>query len=161
MKGLRSLEGGDFDASALQGQVVLISNVASACGYTKSNYESFKRLTEDLGPRGFVVLAQPSNQFGKQEPGSAKEIREFVSSCRVVNVPLLEKADVTGANVTPLYAALLKATGTEHVAVGWNFETKFLVARDGVSVERFVKAFDTEKLRPNIEALLKEPAPSA
>ena len=160
MKDLKALDGSSFDASELKGRVVLITNVASACGYTRANYDAFKRLTSDYGSQGLVILAQPSNQFGKQEPGTPKEIRDFVQSCGVHSVPLLQKGDVKGDDITPLYKALLEATATESVAIDWNFATKLLVARDGVSVERFDKAFDTEKLRPNIDALLKEHAPA-
>ena len=132
---MTTLEGRPYDASALKGKVVLITNVACACGYTKSNYEQLVAL--DAKHKGELqILAFPSNEFGGQESGSPKQIRDFVSE-KGVKFTMLEKTEVNGPGAHPVYQALKEATSGDDVK--WNFETKFLVARDGVSVTRFNK----------------------
>ena len=147
---LRTLEGAPFDAAVLRGKVVLITNVACACGYTKSNYEQLVAL--DAKHKGELqILAFPSNEFGGQESGSPKDIRDFVSS-KGVKFNMMEKCEVNGPNAHPLYKQLKEATDPSDVK--WNFETKFLVARDGVSVTRFNKAFNNDRLEADIAARL-------
>lgn len=153
MKGLRGLDGNEFDPSFLKGKVVLVKNVASACGYTAGNYASFSTLRKQLGARGLEIVGVPSNDFN-QEQGSAADIRATCSRYDATDVVLMEKASVNGPGRSPLFGALARATGTEDMAVTWNFETAFLVARDGVSVERYEKAYNTDALRGRIEELL-------
>lgn len=153
----------DFSANALtgepvalkqfEGQVLLIVNTASACGFTPQ-YEGLEKLQRDFAPRGFSVLGFPCNQFGAQEHGDAKEIESF---CRInyhVTFPLFEKIDVNGAHAHPLYNHLKsEKSGLLGSGIKWNF-TKFLIDRSGRVVERFSPTTKPESLREKIEALL-------
>ena len=108
-------------------QVTLLVNVASACGYTPQ-YAGLQRIYTKYKGQGFAVLGFPSNDFGRQEPGSAEEIREFCSSKYRVDFPMFEKVQTkTGPGQAPIYAALARATG---VLPSWNFG-KYLVSRSG------------------------------
>ncbi len=151
---LVTLEGAETTLGAYRGQVLLIVNVASRCGFTPQ-YAGLEALQRRYGPRGFTVLGFPCNQFAGQEPGDAAQIREFCSLKYDVTFPLFAKIDVNGERAHPLYRALkARATGllgTE--AIKWNF-TKFLVGRDGESVERFAPNVAPEALAERIEALL-------
>lgn len=114
------------------GKVVLVVNTASYCGYTKQ-YEGLEKLYAKYSPKGLVVLGFPSNDFGKQEPGSAKEIADFCYNTYGVKFPMFAKTSVAGANANALHTSLSKATGKEPK---WNF-TKYLIDRNGKVVEHF------------------------
>lgn len=114
------------------GKVVLVVNTASFCGYT-SQYKSLETLYTRYQGRGLVVLGFPSNDFGAQEPGSAKEIADFCENTFGVRFPMFAKSRVVpsaGAGQNPLFAELTRATGQ---APKWNFH-KYVIARDGRSV---------------------------
>ncbi|WP_267392908.1 MULTISPECIES: glutathione peroxidase [unclassified Sphingomonas] len=136
------------------GQVLLIVNTASQCGFTPQ-YEGLEALQRQLGPRGFSVLAFPCNQFGAQEPGDAAEIASFCSLTYDVTFPLFAKVDVNGAGADPLFVRLKTAApgllGSK--AIKWNF-TKFLVDRQGTIVRRYGPATKPEAITRDIEALL-------
>ena len=117
---------------AYAGQVLLIVNTASKCGYTPQ-YEGLESLHQRYASQGFSVLGFPSNDFKGQEPGSEKEIQEFCTLTYGVKFPMFEKVVVTGDNATPLYKSLAQATGT---APAWNFH-KYLIGRDGRVVANF------------------------
>ena len=108
------------------GKVLLVVNTASYCGFT-SQYEGLEALHAKYQSKGLVVLGFPSNQFGKQEPGSSKEIADFCFNTYGVKFPMFSKSDVKGSGRNPLYTDLLKATQVEPK---WNFH-KFLVDRSG------------------------------
>lgn len=131
------LAGGAEKLSAYKGQVVLVVNVASKCGFTPQ-YEGLEALYRQYKEDGFAVLGFPSNQFGEQEPGDAEEIANFCSLTYDVTFPMFEKVDVNGADAHPLYKWLKSEkpglAGTKNIK--WNF-TKFLVDRDGKVVQRF------------------------
>ena len=134
---LLTLAGTPLDASALDGQAVLVVNVASRCGLTPQ-YAGLERLQERYSERGFTVLGVPCDQFAGQEPGSAEEIQTFCSTTYGVSFPLTEKLEVNGPARHPLYSTL---SDTEDAAgeagdVQWNFE-KFLIAPGGEVVNRF------------------------
>ncbi|TQM10572.1 glutathione peroxidase [Pseudoxanthomonas sp. 3HH-4] len=114
------------------GQVLLVVNTASKCGYTPQ-YEGLESLHQRYAGQGFAVLGFPSNDFRGQEPGSEKEIQEFCTLTYGVKFPMFEKVTVTGEQATPLYRSLAQATGT---APGWNFH-KYLISRDGRVVANF------------------------
>jgi glutathione peroxidase len=120
------------DLCQYAGKVVLVVNTASFCGYTKQ-YEGLEALYAKYSKQGLVVLGFPSNDFGKQEPGSAKEIADFCYNTYGVKFPMFAKSSVTGANVNPLHANLIKQTGKEPK---WNF-TKYLIDRNGKVIEHF------------------------
>ena len=120
------------DLCQYSGKVVLVVNTASFCGFT-SQYQGLEALYAKYSKQGLVVLGFPSNDFGKQEPGSAKEIADFCYSTYGVKFPMFAKSSVTGANVNPLHANLIKLTGKEPK---WNF-TKYLIDRHGKVIEYF------------------------
>ena len=120
------------DLCQYAGKVVLVVNTASYCGFTKQ-YEGLEKLYAKYGGRGLVVLGFPSNDFGKQEPGNAKEIADFCFNTYGVKFPMFAKSAVTGPEANPLHASLTKATGQ---APKWNF-TKYLIGRDGKVIEHF------------------------
>lgn len=114
------------------GKVVLVVNTASYCGFTKQ-YEGLEALYAQYQARGLVVLGFPSNDFGKQEPGSSKEIADFCFNTYGVKFPMFSKSVVSGAGRNPLYASLLNATGK---SPQWNFH-KYLIDRSGKGVTSF------------------------
>ena len=137
-----------------RGQVMLIVNTASKCGFTPQ-YEGLEALHEGYAGKGLAVLGFPCNQFGSQEPGDAAEIANFCSLTYDVNFPMFAKIDVNGTAAHPLYRYLKQQAkgllGTERIK--WNF-TKFLVDRSGHVVARFAPTAKPEALRPAIEKLL-------
>lgn len=132
------------DLCQYAGKVVLVVNTASYCGFTKQ-YEGLEKLYAKYGGRGLVVLGFPSNDFGKQEPGNAKEIADFCFNTYGVKFPMFAKSSVTGPEANPLHASLTKATGQ---APKWNF-TKYLIGRDGKVLEYF-----PSKVTPEAPALV-------
>lgn len=130
------------------GQVLLVVNVASRCGYTRQ-YAGLQVLQDTYGPRGFSVLAFPCNDFGAQEPGSLPEIQQFCSTTYGATFPLLDK--VTMAEEP--YTTLTQAEPAGPVA--WNFE-KFLIGKDGTVLARFKSGVEPEsaELKAAIEAAL-------
>lgn len=151
---IRAADGSDVAMSDYAGQVLLIVNTASKCGFTPQ-YTGLEELHRRFGARGFEVLAFPCNQFGAQEPGDAAEIANFCSLTYDVSFPVFAKVDVNGDDAAPIFQHLKKAQkgvlGTE--AIKWNF-TKFLVNRDGEVVERYAPTTKPEDLVKDIEALL-------
>lgn len=131
------------------GQVVLIVNVASRCGFTVQ-YEGLEALWRRYRDRGLAVLGFPCNQFAEQEPGSPEEIAEFCKRNYGVSFPLFSKIEVNGENAHPLYKALKQAEPGE---IEWNF-TKFLLGRDGKVAARFKPDVVPEDLVEPIEKLL-------
>ncbi len=108
------------------GKVLLIVNTASHCGFTPQ-YEGLEALYSKYAARGLVVLGFPSNDFGQQEPGTAKQIADLCFNTYGVKFPMLAKTVVKGKDAHPLFKALTQATGQ---APGWNFH-KYLVDRQG------------------------------
>ena len=132
-----SIDGDSVDLHDYEGKVVLVVNVASACGLTPQ-YSGLQELHEKYGEKGLVVLGFPCNQFGAQEPGTEAEIKKFCSTKYRVTFPMFSKLDVNGDDAAPLYKYL---TSQETSPVGpgdisWNFE-KFLIGRDGKILKRF------------------------
>jgi glutathione peroxidase len=114
------------------GKVVLVVNTASYCGYT-SQYEGLETIHSRYASKGLVVLGFPTNDFGQQEPGNAKQIAELCFNTYGVRFPMFSKTTVKGKDANPLFTALTQATGT---APGWNFH-KYLVDRQGKAVTSF------------------------
>lgn len=124
---VKTLEAQAAPLSQYRGQVTLLVNVASACGYTPQ-YAGLQRVYSKYKGQGFAVLGFPSNDFGRQEPGSPEEIREFCSSKYRVDFPMFEKVQTKpGPAQAPVYAALERAAGT---LPSWNFG-KYLISRSG------------------------------
>ena len=148
-----SLAGEQIPLKRFEGQVLLIVNTASACGFTPQ-YKGMEALHRELSPRGFAVLGFPCNQFGAQEPGQADEIQAFCSTNYDVTFPLFAKIDVNGANAHPLYEYLKRQqSGLLGASIKWNF-TKFLVDRAGKVIARYAPTARPEGLRNQIETLL-------
>ncbi|MDG1800480.1 MAG: glutathione peroxidase [Luminiphilus sp.] len=147
-------DGTTASLSDYKGQVLLIVNTASKCGFTPQ-YEGLEKLHATHKDAGFAVLAFPCNQFGSQEPGSTEEIVEFCEMRFQTSFPLFEKIDVNGTNSHPLYKHLKSEVkgllGTERIK--WNF-TKFLVNRDGEVVGRFGSQKKPADIESEIIALL-------
>ncbi len=142
--------------STYGGQVLLVVNTASKCGFTPQ-YEGLEALQKQYAAQGFAVLGFPSNDFMGQEPGSEAQIKEFCTLTYGVKFPMFEKVHVKGPETTPLYRELAKATG---VAPGWNFH-KYLIARDGRVVANFSSKIkpDDPRLVAAIERELKASRP--
>jgi glutathione peroxidase len=155
---VRTLEGMDQKLSHYAGQVLLIVNVASQCGYTPQ-YSGLEALYQRYRTQGMAVLGFPCDQFGHQEPGDAAEIREFCTVNYQVSFPLFAKIEVNGPAAHPLYRFLKAARpgllGSE--AIKWNF-TKFLVGRDGSVLKRYAPADKPESLSADVEASLAAPS---
>ena len=151
------IDGTPLELAGLHGQVVLIVNTASACGFTPQ-FEGLEQLHKRYAEHGFTVLGFPCNQFGSQDPGSDGEIAEFCQRNYGVSFPMMSKIDVNGALAHPLYQWLTVAApgvlGT--TAVKWNF-TKFLIGRDGRVIKRFSPTDKPAALAQDIEAALAAP----
>ena len=151
---LTTLSGEIIPLATYRGQVLLVVNVASQCGFTPQ-YEGLEALYRRFRVRGFSVLGFPCDQFGHQEPGDAAEILRFCTSQYDVTFPLFAKTDVNGPHAHPLFRALKAAKpgllGTH--SVKWNF-TKWLIDRDGSVQARFAPTVTPERIAPRIEALL-------
>jgi glutathione peroxidase len=140
--------------SAFEGQVVVVVNTASQCGFT-SQYAGLQQLHDTYGERGFTVLGFPCDQFGNQEPGDEAEIASFCERNYGVRFPMFAKVDVNGDDAHPLFAwlrdersGLLPGDG-----IKWNF-TKFVIDRDGQVIKRFSPTTEPEKLADTIEKAL-------
>jgi len=137
-----------------RGQVLLIVNVASQCGFTPQ-YAGLEALYHAHRARGFAVLGFPCDQFGHQEPGDEAEIARFCATTYAITFPLFAKIEVNGARAHPLYRYLKGERpgllGSE--AIKWNF-TKFLVARDGAVLKRYAPKDTPASIGRDLEPLL-------
>jgi glutathione peroxidase len=147
-------DGSITDLTSHKGEVMLIVNVASKCGFTPQ-YEGLEALQRKYAGKGFSVLGFPCNQFGAQEPGNAEEIASFCKLTYDVSFPVFGKIDVNGDNAAPIYRYLKdEAPGLlGSKSIKWNF-TKFLVDRSGKVVKRYPPQAKPEDLAKDIEALL-------
>lgn len=149
---LTTLQGKPDNLCRYTGQVVLVVNTASYCGYTKQ-YEGLEALYQQYKDRGLVVLGFPSNDFGKQEPGTNAEVADFCERTFKVRFPMYEKSVVTGKDANPIHRELAAKTGE---APKWNFH-KYLVGRDGKAVGTYGSkvAPDDPKLVSAVESALQ------
>lgn len=156
----RGPDGTPYPLAQHRGQVLLVVNTASKCGFTPQ-YEGLEALWRRHRAAGLVVLGFPCNQFGAQEPGDAAEIARFCSLTYDVSFPVLGKVDVNGASADPVFAHLKREKpgllGTS--GIKWNF-TKFLVARDGRVIGRYPPQTKPADLEGAVAAALAEPAPA-
>jgi glutathione peroxidase len=148
-----TIAGRELPLKQFEGQVLLIVNTASACGFTPQ-YKGLEELQRALEPRGFSVLGFPCNQFGGQEPGDAGQIEVFCAGNYGISFPMFQKIDVNGSNAHPLYQYLRsEKSGLLGSSIKWNF-TKFLVDRRGQVVARHAPTTKPQSLTKEIEALL-------
>jgi glutathione peroxidase len=152
--GANLLDGTPADLSRWRGQVLLIVNTASKCGFTPQ-YAGLEELYERFRDRGFAVLGFPCNQFGQQEPGSEADIGDFCEKNYGVHFPMFAKVDVNGDHAHPLFKHLKQSApgvlGTE--LIKWNF-TKFLINKDGTVAARYAPQTKPEEIAPDVEKLL-------
>ena len=149
-----TLEGQPAPLADHRGEVMLIVNTASKCGFTPQ-YAGLEALYRKYKDRGLVILGFPCNQFGAQEPGNAEEIASFCSLTYDVSFPMMRKIDVNGPAAHPLYVWLKGekkgVLGTS--GIKWNF-TKFLIDREGKVVGRFAPTATPQSLEGAIENVL-------
>ena len=148
-----SLDGAEVDLAAYAGQVVLVVNTASQCGFTPQ-YAGLQELYDRYGERGFTVLGFPCDQFGHQEPGTEEEIGAFCERNYGVTFPMFSKVDVNGDDAHPLFRWLRQQKGgLLGDRVKWNF-TKFLIGRDGQVIKRYGSTTKPEQISGDIERAL-------
>jgi glutathione peroxidase len=148
-----TLDGQETSLRQFEGQVLLIVNTASACGFTPQ-YKGLQSLHKEFSPRGFSVLGFPCNQFGGQEPGNAQQIGQFCTRNYAITFPMFAKIDVNGSGAHPLYKYLQNArVGLLGPSLKWNF-TKFLIDREGRVAGRYAPTVTPESLTREIKALL-------
>ena len=120
--------------SEFDNKVILLVNVASNCGFT-SQYSGLQKLYDDYKEKGLIVLGVPSNQFGGQEPGSNKEIKDFCEVNFNINFPMTSKYDVKGVNAHPIYKWAKETFGKSTIPK-WNFH-KILINKDGRIIDTY------------------------
>lgn len=159
---MKDIDGNPINLARYMGKVILIVNTASLCGNTPQ-YAALEQLYEKYKDKGFVILGFPSNDFGHQEPGDNKQIKEFCTSKYHVTFPIFSKIDVKGDNQAPLYKFLTdKQTDPKFGGpIEWNF-AKFLIGRNGEIVARFPAGMSPAKpeVVAAIEHQLEQPSPS-
>ncbi|HVY07686.1 MAG TPA: glutathione peroxidase [Burkholderiales bacterium] len=150
---MNNLDGKPIDLCEFSGKVVLAVNTASYCGNTPQ-YKGLEALYQKYADKGLVVVGFPANDFGSQEPGSSKEIKDFCELTYGVKFPMVEKTSVVPGKANPVFAQLQKMTGE---APEWNFH-KYLVSRDGKRAVSFSARTQPESAEvvKQIEALLAE-----
>ena len=167
--------GAEVDFSQYEGQVLMIVNTASKCGFTPQ-YDGLEALYQKYKDQGLVIIGFPCDQFAHQEPGSDEEIAEFCRLNHGVTFPLMKKIDVNGENAHPIYKYLksvapteeykgIKAKATHTMLKGlsksakedndilWNF-TKFLISRDGATVKRFPPTTEPADFENDVKEML-------
>ncbi|MEO1310241.1 MAG: glutathione peroxidase [Pseudomonadota bacterium] len=149
------LMGGALPLAALKGRAVLVVNTASECGFTPQ-YEGLQALYDERAGDGLVVIGVPSNDFGGQEPGSAKEIAKFCAVNYGVTFPMAAKSDVTGGDAHPFYQWAVETLGAG-ATPKWNFH-KILIGTDGEAVAAFPSSVrpNDPKLKAAIDGALKK-----
>jgi glutathione peroxidase len=145
----RAITGADVPLSVYAGQVVLVVNTASQCGFTPQ-YAGLEELSARFGSQGLVVLGFPCDQFGHQEPGDEASIADFCELNFGVTFPMFAKIEVNGDAAHPLYRWLRAEKGDD---VEWNF-TKFLLDRDGGVLQRYAPTVTPDALTGDVEAAL-------
>ena len=139
---VKDIDGSEVDLSSYKGKVILIVNVASACGFTPQ-YEGLQDLFERYKDKGLEILAFPCNQFGSQQPGSNDQIKTFCEDKYNISFKLFDKVDVIGEHASPLFNYLNEVAGRD---IKWNF-TKFLFDQNG----NFIKGYGSMKTPKMIE----------
>ena len=153
---VKDAQGNDVSLDQYRGDVLLIVNTATGCGFTPQ-YEGLETLYEKYHDQGFEVLDFPCNQFGHQAPGSNEEIVEFCTLNYNTTFKTFAKIDVNGKDEAPLYKYLkAQKKGFLGSKIKWNFE-KFLVDRDGNVVDRFASTTRPEDIEEKIRQLLAAP----
>lgn len=150
----RTIDGTSFKLDGYKGKTLLIVNVASKCGFTPQ-YKGLEALYRQYKDKGLEVLGFPCDQFGHQEPGDEKEIKDFCSLTYDVSFPMFAKIKVNGDDAHPLYKYLKSEQGgiLGMDFIKWNF-TKFLVDRSGKVIKRYAPTDTPETIGRDLAALL-------
>ena len=147
------LDGEEISLSQFKGKAILIVNTASFCGLTY-HYSGLEKLHQKYKERGLVIIGFPCNQFGKQEPGTSEEIKDFCNLNYDITFLMSTKVDVNGKNAHPLFKYLKsELKGKLNDSVKWNF-SKFLIDRDGIPFKRFSSTVEPEDISASIEKVL-------
>ncbi|ENH96363.1 glutathione peroxidase [Gracilibacillus halophilus YIM-C55.5] len=147
--------GDDMSLHDFEGNVLVIVNTASKCGFTPQ-FDGLQKLYEKYHDQGLEILGFPCNQFMNQEPGSSNDAEEFCKVNYGVSFPMFAKIDVRGKNAHPLFQYLTKqASGIVSDQIKWNF-TKFLIDQEGKVVKRYAPKTEPEKMESDIQDLLKK-----
>lgn len=151
---VNTISGNRVSLSDYEGQIVLVVNTASKCGFTKQ-YAGLEDIYRQNKEQGFTILGFPCNQFGEQEKGNSDEISQFCELNFGVTFPLFEKIDVNGENAAPLFTYLTSNArgflGSKRIK--WNF-TKFLVGKDGKVIKRYGSVTKPQDIEADIKKLL-------
>ena len=131
---INSINGGELDLSSFKGKTILLVNVASKCGFT-NQYDDLQNLYDNFKDKGLIVIGIPTNQFGGQEPGSEKEIKNFCETNFNITFPMTSKYEVKGANAHPIYI-WAKDTFGKSTVPKWNFH-KILINKNGQIEDTF------------------------
>ncbi len=150
-----AIDGSPLPLSQFEGQVLLVVNTASQCGFTPQ-YNALQEVYEQYKDQGFTVIGVPCNAFGKQEPGSSEEIQAFTEKEYQITFPLTQKADVSGDNAHPFF----KWAGEQAGFIGrpkWNFH-KYLIGRDGQFITWFssMTSPESSKLKESINVAIAD-----
>lgn len=149
----KAIDGGEVQLRDFRGQVLLIVNTASKCGFTPQ-YAGLEALYRKYHDKGLTVLGFPCDQFMHQEPGDEAEIQNFCTSKYDVTFPMFAKVEVNGAHTHPLWAFLKQEKGGMlGNAIKWNF-TKFLVDRAGKVLRRYGSIDKPQSIEPDLLAVL-------
>lgn len=152
---VKAADGSPVSLDKYKGQVTLVVNVASKCGFTPQ-YKGLEEMYEKYKDQGFTILGFPCNQFGAQEPGTNNEIQQFCELNYGVKFPVMGKIDVNGDSADPVYKWLKEEApgvlGTEMIK--WNF-TKFLVGRDGQVIKRYAPQDEPKNMMDDVQKALK------
>jgi len=145
---VKDIDGADYDLGQLRGKVSLVCNVASECGYTGCGYKFLQEEQQKYESRNFTVLGFPCNQFGKQEPGEAKDIKDFAHKSFNATFPLFSKSDVNGPDTQPVFKYLKSVFPGD---VTWNFHGMFIINEEGIPIARI-----QHQKYPEIDAQIKQ-----
>ena len=149
------IKGNELNLASLKGNVVLVANVATKCGFTANNYAQLKEFDEKYYDKGLRILLFPCNQFGGQEPGDNQTVCHYIGGISE-RFLVTEKVDVNGSNTHPVFAWLKEACpGFLVNSIKWNF-TKFLINRQGEPVKRFAPNEDPKSFESDVESLLNQ-----
>ena len=151
---VKTIDGDIITLDSYRGQVMLIVNVASKCGFT-SQYDGLEELYKSYAKKGLVVLGFPCNQFAGQEPGTEEEIMNFCRLNYGVTFPMFAKVEVNGNDAHPLYVHLKKQRPglLGSGSIKWNF-TKFLLDREGTVATRFAPSTKISEIESEMSRLL-------
>ena len=146
------INGNDVKLSDLPGKIILVVNTASFCGFTKQ-YKGLQELTNKFSSEDLSIIAIPSNDFGRQEPGNNKEIKDFCETNFGINFPMSEKTDVIGSNAHPFYKWAKSDYGIGAIPK-WNFH-KIIIAKNGKISDTFA-SFTKPSSKKFLDAIEKE-----